>query len=152
MARILVDADGCPVVRLAAEIAGREQITCLLFCDTAHVFHLEWVETITVSKGKDSVDFALVNAVREGDIVVTQDYGLAAMCLARRAVPVSQDGMVYHNGNMDGLLWSRYEARQIRNAGGRWKGPSKRRPEQDRMFQERLQQLIRQGRENGRLS
>ena len=90
---ILIDADGCPVVDIAVKIAVKHKIDCIILCDTSHIFEKAGAKTITVSKGSDSVDFALVNMVQAGDIVVTQDYGLAAMCLARRAVPISQNGI-----------------------------------------------------------
>ena len=89
------------------------------------------------------MDFKLVNLVREGDIVVTQDYGLAAMCLARKAIPLSQNGMVYTDKNIDQLLFTRYVSKKIRNSGGRLKGPSKRKPEQDKAFEEALERLIK---------
>ncbi|MEG2931686.1 MAG: DUF188 domain-containing protein, partial [Ruthenibacterium sp.] len=93
--RILVDADGCPVVDSTIRIAGQAGIECLLLCDTSHVFEKDGARTLTFSKGADSVDFALVNLLQAGDIVVTQDYGLAAMCLARKAVVLHQDGVQY---------------------------------------------------------
>ena len=139
---ILIDADGCPVVDITVDIAGRQGVECLILCDTSHVFQKPGARTLTFSKGADSVDFALVNLVQKGDIVVTQDYGLAAMCLARNAVPLSQDGMVYTAENIDALLLSRHTARKIRNAGGRLRGPAKRRPEQDRDFAEALRGLL----------
>lgn len=89
--RILIDADGCPVVDLTVQAARQNKLECLILCDTNHVFEKEGATTITVSKGADSVDFALVNRVQAGDIVITQDYGLAAMCLARKAIPLSPD-------------------------------------------------------------
>jgi len=100
------------------------------------------VKTVTVSKGSDSVDFALVNMIKKGDIVVTQDYGVGAMSLARGAVPVSQDGMVYDDGNIDGLLMQRHISKKIRMAGGRMKGPSKRTPEQNKAFEKTLRRLL----------
>ena len=93
--RILVDADGCPVVDSTIALAKAHKIECLLLCDTSHVFERSGAKTLTFSKGADSVDFALVNLIQTGDIVVTQDYGLAAMCLARNAVVLNQDGMEY---------------------------------------------------------
>jgi uncharacterized protein YaiI (UPF0178 family) len=142
--RILIDADGCPVTDLAVRLARQFNIECLILCDTSHVFEKEGARTLTFSKGADSVDFALVNMLLPGDIVVTQDYGLAAMCLARGAVPLSQDGMVYSDKNIDALLLSRHTARKIRNAGGRLKGPAKRTAAQDRAFEERLEALLSQ--------
>lgn len=140
--KILIDADGCPVVELALQIARRHKTECIILCDTAHVFEKPDAVTITVDKGADSVDFKLVNLVNSGDIVITQDYGLAAMCMAKKAVVVSQDGMVYSDGNIGALLQSRYAAKKIRNAGGRLRGPSKRKPEQDKAFAERLESLL----------
>lgn len=140
--RILIDADGCPVVDVTVSLARRYHVPCIILCDTSHVFHKEGAETITVSKGADSVDFALVNLLKKGDIVVTQDYGLAAMCLAREAIPISQDGMVYSAFNIDSLLLARHTARKIRTSGGRLKGPSKRRPEQNDAFAAALTPLI----------
>ena len=87
--RILIDADGCPVVDIAVQTAKENCIECIILCDTSHVFEKEGAATVTVSKGADSVDFALVNMIQPGDIVVTQDYGLAAMCLARKALTTS---------------------------------------------------------------
>ncbi|NLT12709.1 MAG: hypothetical protein GXY05_00040 [Clostridiales bacterium] len=143
--RILIDADGCPVTDIAVRLARQSRIECLILCDTAHVFEKEGAQTLTFSKGADSVDFALVNMLLPSDIVVTQDYGLAAMCLARGAVPLNQDGMVYSDKNIDALLMSRHTARKIRSAGGRLKGPAKRTPAQDKAFEERLRALLSQG-------
>ena len=141
--KILIDADGCPVVDLTVRLAAKHGAECVILCDTAHDFNREGVQTVVVEKGADSVDFKLVNLVREGDIVVTQDYGLAAMCLARKAVPLSQNGMVYTDKNIDQLLFTRYVSKKIRNSGGRLKGPSKRKPEQDKAFEEALERLIK---------
>ena len=141
--KILLDADGCPVVDLTVRLAAKHGAECVILCDTAHEFNREGAQTVIVEKGADSVDFKLVNLVCEGDIVVTQDYGLAAMCLARKAVPLSQNGMVYTDKNIDQLLFTRYVSKKIRNSGGRLKGPSKRKPEQDKAFEEALERLIK---------
>ena len=141
--RILIDADGCPVVDLTVRLAKKYGIECTILCDTSHEFNREGAKTVVVEKGADSVDFKIVNLVGEGDIVVTQDYGLAAMCLARKAIPVSQNGLVYTDKNIDQLLFTRYVSKKIRNAGGRMKGPSKRTPEQDKAFEAALERLIK---------
>lgn len=142
MTRILIDADGCPVVDMAVQTAKQHHVACIILCDTAHVFEKTGAQTITVSKGADSVDFALVNMVQKGDIVVTQDYGLAAMCLARGAVPLSQDGLVYDDGNILPLLSQRAMAKKIRMSGGRLKGSPKRSPAQNQAFEQALQTLL----------
>ncbi|MCC8023680.1 MAG: DUF188 domain-containing protein [Clostridiales bacterium] len=141
---LFIDADGCPVVKPAVQAAKRHKIACKLVCDTAHEFHLrrEGVEVIVVSTGKDSVDYAIVNAVRAGDIVVTQDYGLAAMVLSKRALPITQNGLVIHDGNLDALLAQRHMAQKARRSGQRMRGPSKRTVQEDQVFARNLEQLI----------
>lgn len=140
--RILIDADGCPVVDESVAAARRSGVECLILCDTAHSFERAGAQTRVFSKGADSVDFALVNLIEPGDIVVTQDYGLAAMCLARGARVLHQDGMEYTGENIDALLLARHTARKIRSGGGRLKGPPKRTREQDRAFEEKLSALL----------
>ena len=132
--RILIDADGCPVVDITVSLAQKQGVECLILCDTSHHFERNGARTLIFSKGSDSVDFALVNLLVPGDIVITQDYGLAAMCLSRQARVLNQDGMEYTNDNIDALLLARHTARKIRNSGGRLKGPARRTPEQVRIF------------------
>ena len=147
--RILIDADACPVVDIAIAISVEYDLECILLCDTAHYFNREGARTVVLGQGADSVDFALVNMLQAGDIVITQDYGLAAMCLARKSQVLNQNGMVYHNGNIDSLLASRHIGQKIRRSGGRTKGPAKRTKEQDEMFANQLRKLIISGINNG---
>ena len=140
--RLLIDADGCPVVRIAADCANRHNVPVTLVCDSAHLFNLPGVDVITVTKGADSADFRLVNLLLPGDVVVTQDYGLAAMCLARRAVPLNQNGLIYTDANIDSLHLARHTSRKLRSAGVRMKGPAKRTSDQDRAFLAALEGLL----------
>lgn len=140
--RILIDADGCPVVDITIAEAKKQNIECILLCDTSHVFEKDGAKTLTFSKGADSVDFALVNMVRAGDLVITQDYGLAAMCLARKALVLNQDGMEYTADNIDALLAERHHSKKIRNAGGHLKGMHKRAPAQDVAFRAKLRDML----------
>ena len=139
---LFLDADGCPVVKYAVAAAKKYGISCCIVCDTAHEIRCEGGQTLVVDKGADSADFALTGRVQPGDLVITQDYGLAAMCLARQARVLHQDGWEYTAYNIDALLFSRHESRKIRAAGGRLKGPSRRRPEQDKAFCTALEQLL----------
>ena len=139
---VFIDADGCPVVDPAVRLSRQAGVDAVIVCDTSHVFEKAGARTVTVPKGKDSVDFALVNMIQKGDIVITQDYGLAAMCLAKGAVTVSQDGMIYTDGNIDALLMQRHAAQKIRMSGGRLRGPSKRTAEQDIIFVETLKKIL----------
>lgn len=147
--RILIDADGCPVVDETLKIAKQFALECLILCDTSHRFEREGAQTLVFSKGADSVDFALVNLLRPGDVVITQDYGLATMCLARSALALNQDGMEYTADNIDALLLARHTAKVIRNAGGRLKGPAKRTAAQDRAFSEVLMELVQSRQSQG---
>ena len=140
--KIFIDADGSPVVDIAVRTAKRYGIECTIICDTAHSIQRDGAETIIVDKGADSADFCLVNLVIAGDIAVTQDYGLAAMCLSRQAIVLNQDGKCYTEENISGLLEFRAVSAKIRRNGGRTKGMSKRTPQQDMDFERTLTELI----------
>ena len=140
--KVLIDADACPVVDIAVTLCAQHEVTCVLLCDTAHEIRREGAETLVFDKGADSVDFALVNRVAAGDIVITQDYGLASMCLARGARILHQDGWEYTRDNIEGLLFQRHAARQYRAAGGRTKGPSKRKASQNQAFSAAFEKLL----------
>ncbi len=141
---IFVDADACPVVDETITTAKEFSLPVTLITDTAHIMNREGATTITVEKGSDSADFRLVNLVKKGDVVITQDYGLAAMALAKGAHILNQNGSRYTNENIDGLLMSRHIGKKIRRAGGRTKGPSKRTKEQDERFVQALTALLKQ--------
>ena len=141
---VLVDADACPVTDIAVKLSCKYHAPCLLLCDTAHTLYREGAQTLVFDKGSDSVDFALVNRVSPGDIVITQDYGLASMCLAKNARILHQDGWEYTQYNISGLMEQRHAAKKFRMSGGRTKGPAKRRPEQDVAFQRALEALLQQ--------
>lgn len=142
--RVLVDADACPVVNIAVSLCRQVGVECLLFCDTAHEMHREGAATFVMDKGSDSVDFALVNRVSPGDVVITQDYGLASMCLAKKAIALHQDGWKYTEDNIGALLFQRSESRKYRASGGRIKGPSKRTRDQDVKFEQALKAILQQ--------
>lgn len=142
--KLLIDADACPVVNIAVALCIRYGVPCLLLCDTAHVIQRVGAQTLVFDKGADSVDLALVNRVERGDIVVTQDYGLASMCLARTSHVLHQDGWHYTQDNIDALLFERHAAKKYRAAGGRTKGPSKRTATQDQNFSIALEKLLQQ--------
>lgn len=139
---VFVDADACPVVDIIVECCRKFHIPCWLLCDTAHELYRDDAITIVFDKGADSVDFALVNRVSAGDVVITQDYGLASMCLAKRAFVLHQDGWQYTQDNIGALLFQRSESRRYRASGGRIKGPSKRTKQQDMQFQKELENLL----------
>lgn len=140
--KILIDADGCPVVKQATQIAKEKNIEVVIFCDTSHIINSDYAQIITVSKGADSVDFALVNEVQSGDIVVTQDYGLAAMVLSRGGKAITQNGMIISDSNLGLLLTSRYESKKARMSGAHLKGPKKRTIQNDEAFIKSFKSLL----------
>ena len=142
--QILIDADACPVVRLTERIARAHGIPVTLFCDTNHLLQSEYAAVRTIGAGRDAVDFALTAACKKGDVVVTQDYGLAAMILGKGAYGIHQSGMYYTADNIDRLLMERHLAQKARRASTKHhlKGPAKRTPQDDERFAEQLEQLL----------
>ena len=142
--KILVDADACPVTRIVEQVAKKNNIECILLCDTNHVLSSEYSEVKVIGSGPDAVDFALINLCRRGDVVVTQDYGVAAMILGKGAYGIHQSGKWYTNQNIDQLLMERHLAKKARMGKGKHnlKGPSKRTEENDKHFLESFEKLI----------
>lgn len=139
----MIDAGGCPVVDLTIRVCKGHGVPVLVLCDTAHRIERAGAETPVFDKGADSVDFALVNRVKAGDVVVTQDYGLASMCLARRARVLNQNGLEYTAGNIDALLERRWQNKKLLRAGKHPKGPARRTKEQDAAFAKALDEILR---------
>lgn len=142
--KILVDADACPVIKLTEQSAKKRGIPLVLLCDTNHVLYSDYAEIRMIGAGADAVDFALVNLCRKGDIVITQDFGVAAMALGRGAFCINQNGMRYTNDNIDGLLMDRCVRKQARMASGKnhLKGPKKRTKTDDEAFCNALEHLL----------
>ncbi|WP_040764342.1 MULTISPECIES: YaiI/YqxD family protein [Ureibacillus] len=138
---VFIDADACPVVDIAVFVSSQYEIKPFLFCDTSHLIERESAITIQVAEGRDSVDFAIVNAVSKFDIVVTQDYGLAAMCLAKGAFVLNQNGKEFTDENIDQMLFFRHENAKFRRAGGKTKGPKKRTEKNNLDFEIKFRQI-----------
>lgn len=141
---VYIDADGCPVVDITVRLAAKYGVRCVIICDTAHRIEREGAETIIVGQGADSADFRLVNLLQSGDIAVTQDYGLAAMCLGKNGIVLNQDGKQYSDDNISGLLEFRAVGKKIRRSGGRLKGVPKRTARQDDDFARSLENILKE--------
>ncbi len=143
--KILVDADACPVVKIVEQVAKENNIEVMLLCDTNHVLTSDYSEVKIIGAGADAVDFALVNQCAKGDIVVTQDYGVAAMILGKGAYGIHQSGKWYTNENIDQMLMERHMAKKARRASSKhhMKGSAKRTEEDDIRFKESFEKLIR---------
>ena len=142
--QIFVDADACPVVRIVEKIAERYQLTVTLLCDTNHVLYSEYSEVIVVGAGADAVDYKLISICHKGDIVVSQDYGVAAMALGKGAHAIHQSGKWYTNENIDQMLMERHLAKKARRSNSRnhLKGPRKRTEDDDNRFAESFEKMI----------
>lgn len=112
--KILVDADGCPVKDIIIKIAKKYNINVVLIKNICHELYDDYAEVITVDQGRDVADIALINNTKEGDIVVTQDYGVAAMAIGKKAVAINQNGWAYTNENIDELLMKRHMGQEMR--------------------------------------
>lgn len=141
--KILVDADSCPVIGAVERIARENSVPCMLICDSAHVLKSDYCSVTVTDTAPDSVDILLVNSVEAGDIVVTQDYGLAAMSLAKGAAALNQNGLVYSKDNIDSLLLARHIGKKARRAGIRTSGPKKRTERQNADFEAALGKMIK---------
>jgi hypothetical protein len=142
--KIYVDADACPVVKIVEQIARENDIPVILLCDTNHVMSSDYSEVKIIGAGADAVDFALVNLCKKSDLVVTQDYGVAAMALSKGAYAIHQSGKWYTNDNIDQMLMERHINKESRMASGKHhlKGPKKRTEVDNAAFCSSFKQLI----------
>ena len=148
--KIYVDADACPVTRIAERVAKERGISVVLLCDTNHVLSSDYSEIRVIGAGADAVDIALINMCRPRDIVVTQDYGVAALALGKGAKAIHQSGRWYTDENIDSLLMERHMAKvALRSAKHHLRGPAKRTVEDDRCFEESFRRLIEDCLESG---
>ena len=142
--KLFVDADACPVVRIVEKIAKKYEVPVTLLCDTNHVLASDYSEVMTVGAGADAVDFKLISLCRQGDIVVTQDYGVAAMALGKKTYAIHQSGKWYTNENIDQMLMERHLVKKARRGSSKHhsKGPHKRTVEYDQRFEESFDRLL----------
>ena len=140
--KIIVDADSCPVKNIIKEIAIKYSIPVIMVCDTSHILSDDYCKIITVDKFADSADIYLINIAEAGDLVITQDYGVAALAIGKKAYALSNNGTEFTDENMDKLLFERFLGKKVRRAGQRTKGPSKRKEEDNHSFLNGLIQTI----------
>ena len=148
--QIYVDADACPVVDIVEKIAKKYQISVTLLCDTNHILTSGYSEVVVVGAGADAVDYKLISICRKGDIVVSQDYGVAAMALGKGAYAIHQSGKWYTNDNIDQMLMERHLNKKARRSTHKshMKGPRKRTPEDDERFAQSFEKMVLMAQEN----
>jgi uncharacterized protein len=144
---LFVDADACPVTREAITAGRAHGYRIMLVANTNQSFTRyegrAGVETLTVGTGPDAADFAIISELAQGDIVVTQDIGLAAMVLGRGAGAISPRGRIFYLSTIDIEMEVRHAEKKVRRAGGRTGGPSKFTDEDREHFVDQLERLIR---------
>ena len=142
--RVFVDADACPVVGIIEKVAREHNVPVTLLCDTNHVLFSDYSEVIVVGAGADAVDYKLISICHKGDIVVSQDYGVAAMALGKGAYTIHQSGKWYTNENIDQMLMERHLNKKARRASRKnhLKGPRKRTSEDNERFRESFEKMI----------
>ena len=141
--QIFVDADACPVVDIVESIAEKYNIPTTLLCDTNHVLYSDYSKVIVVGAGADAVDYKLIGICHKGDVVVSQDYGVAAICLGKKAIVISPKGYIYTNENIGAMLEQRYLSQKIRRGGGKTPNAKKRTIEDDKRLQKNLIYLVK---------
>ena len=142
--QIFVDADACPVVGVVEKIAKKHNVPVTLLCDTNHVLSSDYSEVIVVGAGADAVDYKLISICHKGDIVVSQDYGVAAMALGKGAYAIHQSGKWYTNDNIDQMLMERHLNKKARRSSHKnhIKGPKKRTEEDDERFTQSFEKML----------
>ncbi|SDK82289.1 YaiI/YqxD family protein [Natronincola ferrireducens] len=140
--KILVDADGCPVKGIIVRIAKQYNIEVVMIKNICHELHDDYAKIITVDQGKDVADIVLINNAKEGDVVVTQDYGVAAMALAKKAVVINQNGWCYTESNIDELLMKRHIGQEMRRKHKKYTKTPKRKKEDNLEFENKFKELV----------
>lgn len=141
--RIIVDADACPGRNIIEEVAKKYNMTVIMYCDLNHVLRSDYSIIRYMDSGFQSVDMAIANECKSGDIVVTQDYGVAAMCLGKKAYGINPKGYIYENDNIERLLFERHISQRVRRGGGKTSNPKKRNSEDDKRLEYNLEKLIK---------
>jgi len=140
--KILVDADACPVKDIIEDIAGNYSLQVIMISNPSHNIRSSYSDIIMVDGGAEAVDIAVVNRSKAGDIVVTQDYGLASMVLGKGAAAINPSGKIYTMENIDGLLMQRYLNYKARKVGLKTINPRKRSAKDDQRFTRNFTELI----------
>lgn len=140
--KIFVDADGCPVVDIAIEVAKMFNLHIIVVKNYAVEIKDDYAEIVTVDISHDSADYYIVNRVNKSDIVVSQDHGLAAMCLAKGALCINQNGYIINSNNIDGMLNRRHLNQKLRREKNIYTKFKKRNPQADEDFKKNLINLV----------
>lgn len=140
--RIIVDGDGCAGRGIIEEVAKNNKLELIIYCDINHAIHSDHGKVIYVDSGFQTVDMKVANEATAEDIIVTQDYGVAAMVLGKKSHAISPSGHIYSNNNIDKLLFERHMSAKARRSGAKTSKHKKRNIEDDERLRNGLIKLI----------
>lgn len=140
--KIIIDGDACPGISIIEKIAKKNEVPVIIYCDINHFIQSDYSQVKIVDSGFQSVDMYVMNETQKGDIVVSQDYGVAAICLSKKAKVINPKGYVYTEENIDRLLEERHMSQKIRRGGGKTSNPKKRTEDDDIRLEKNLIRLI----------
>jgi len=140
--RIIVDADACPGKHIIEEIAKKFSLELIYYCDINHFLSSDYGTVKYMDSGFQSVDMKIANEAKAEDVIVTQDYGVAAMVLGKKAYAINPKGFIYSEDNIDKLLFERHMSAKVRRSGGKTFNPKKRSSEDDTRLKNNLIKLV----------
>lgn len=140
--RVIVDGDACPGISIIQRIAKENNLDLIVYCDIHHIINLEYGEVKVVESGFQSVDMYVVNACKSNDVVISQDYGVAAIALGKKAHVINPKGYIYTDDNIGKMLEERHLSQKIRRGGGRTHNAKKRTSEDDLRLEKSLKRVI----------
>jgi len=141
--KIIIDGDACPGISIIEKIAKNHEVSVIIYCDIHHFIQSDYCEVKIVDSGFQSVDMYVMNETKEGDIIVSQDYGVAAICLSKKAKVINPKGFIYDEKNIDRLLEERHLSQKIRRGGGKTSNPKKRTEEDNLRLERNLIKLVK---------
>lgn len=141
--RILVDADACPGKHMIEKAAKENDIEVIMYCDINHIIDSDYSTVKYLDSGFQSVDMYLINEAKAGDVIITQDYGVAALALGKKAYAINPKGYIYNDKNMDRLLFERHLSAKVRRGGGKTASHKKRTEVDDLRLYESIIKIIK---------
>lgn len=140
--KIIIDGDACPGISIIEKVAKIYKVEVIIFCDINHFIQSDYSTVKIVDSGFQNVDMYVINETNKNDIVISQDYGIAAICLGKNAEVINPKGYIYNEGNIDTLLDLRHMSQKIRKSGGRSTNYKKRTSEDDKRLEKNLILII----------
>ncbi|AGF54271.1 MULTISPECIES: YaiI/YqxD family protein [Clostridium] len=142
--KIIIDGDACPGISIIEKVAKTYEVPVIIYCDINHFIQSDYSEVKIVDSGFQSVDMYVMNETKQGDIIVSQDYGVAAICLSKKAKVINPKGYIYDEQNIDRLLEERHISQKIRKGGGKTSNPKKRTEDDNLRLEKNLIRIIRE--------